>query len=398
MKLTFSSRDVLEWNTDEVIDTHGVLKALENPATPLRVKLGIDPTSSNLHLGRTIPLWRLRAFQEMGHHVDIVIGDFTGRVGDTSDKDAERPMLSQEEVEKNYQSYFDQIWMILNPEKRDQVTIHLNSTWLGKLSFYEVAELADIFSVNDFVKRELIARRLESGKRVSLREQLYPLMQGCDSVALRSDVELGGTDQRFNLLAGRALLENAGLRPQAIITNDLIAGTDGRKMSSSWGNVIALVDSAEEKFGKVLSIADEVLPQYLGLLPFSAQPFTSEVLAQRLAAGENPRDLKLAIAWSIVTLYHGEEAADHAKAGWVAQFSEHQLPENIEEVVLSLPTDIVSVMVDAGGASTRSDAKRLLEQGGVRIDGAVVTDFKQEISVPALLQVGKRHYRKIIAA
>jgi len=397
MKLRFTTRDILDSGVTEIIGEAGLKKALA-AGRPLRVKLGIDPTSPNVHLGRSLPLWRLRAFQELGHEIHLVIGDFTGQIGDTSDKDSERPMLSPEAIQVNMTQYLEQLWMILNPDLKERVTVHYNSEWLGKLTLAELSRLADAFSVNSFVKRELIARRLEAGARVSLREMLYPVMQGYDSVMLKADVELGGSDQRFNLLAGRDLQERAGQPPQAVIMNRLIAGTDGRKMSSSWGNVISLLDTPADKFGKLMSVADGLMADYLEALPRTARPFTQEKLAERLAAGENPRDLKLKLAEALVELYHGEAEAKKAEDGFVSQFSKGGEPEEIPEFPLgSGRSALTSLLVRAGLAPSKAEARRLVEQGGVRVDGAVITDASSELDYfpGLLLQVGKRRYLRI---
>ena len=400
MKLEFTEKDCLEWAVAEIIDPEPIQAALKT-GKQLRVKLGIDPTSPNIHLGRSIALWRLRAFQELGHKIDLIIGDFTGQVGDTSDKDSERPMLTEQTIQDNLSHYLEQLWMILNPEKKELVEIHYNSTWLAPLSFAQISTMADVFSVNSFIKRELVAKRLEEGSRVSLREMLYPLMQGYDSVMLKTDIELGGTDQRFNLLAGRLLQERAGQHPQSLIMHILIDGTDGRKMSSSWGNVISLRDTPEDKFGKLMTVHDQIMPQYLSVLPSSVFPFSKAELKERMAAGENPRDLKMQLAEVLVTLYHGEEKAREVREAFIAQFTDNKLPEDIP--VLSLKTvpqsgnwlDILDVLVFSQIASSKSDARRLLEQGGVKIDQKVITDLNFQIKPGVILQVGKRRFLKI---
>ena len=404
MELHFTEKDILESAVAEIIGDESLKSSLAS-GKKLRVKLGIDPTSPNIHLGRSIPVWRLRAFQELGHEVHLIIGDFTGQVGDTSDKDAERPMLSEETIQHNLTSYLDQCWMILNPDKKDQIHIHYNSEWLNTLTLSKLSYMADAFSVNQFIKRELIARRLESGSRVSLREMLYPVMQGYDSVMLKADVEIGGTDQRFNLLAGRALQEQAGQPAQSIIMNTLINGTDGRKMSSSWGNVIALLDTPQDKFGKMMTVLDEVMIDYLLVIPISARPFTKEEMEQKIAAGENPRDLKMKLAETIVALYHGEEEAEKTRLAFIAQFSDNQKPTDIPIVKMSElqgeggSISLVEVLVQTELAPSKSEARRLIEQGGVRIDDVVVQDTAAIISLTEnkLIQVGKRRFVQLDA-
>lgn len=402
MILHFSEEDILTSGVDEIIGEES-LKSRLRSGKPLKVKLGIDPTSPNIHLGRSIPLWRLRAFQELGHEIHFIIGDFTGQVGDTSDKESERPMLSEETVAANLKFYFEQVWMIFNPDRKDQVHIHYNSEWLSEMTLGKLSYLADAFSVNTFVKRELIARRLEAGSRVSLREMLYPLMQGYDSIAVEADVEIGGTDQRFNLLAGRILQEQAGQEPQAIIMNTLINGADGRKMSSSWGNVISLLDTPADKFGKVMTILDELIPEYLLVLPISARPFTAEAYHTRFQAGENPRDLKLELAEAIVALYHGDEMGKECRSAFTSQFSEHQKPTDIPEVSLDTlrhigpETGLVDILTETQLAPSKSEARRLIEQGGVRVDDMVISDTGYQLELrPMLIQVGKRRFVRLV--
>ncbi len=403
MTISFSVEDVLQTAVSEIIDAERLQTALTS-GEKLRVKLGIDPTSPDIHLGRSIPLWKLRAFQELGHEIYLIIGDFTGQVGDTSDKESERPMMTIGQINENMVRYEEQLWMVLNPEKKEQVHFHHNSEWLSKLSLGELAGLADAFSVNTFIKRELVARRLESGSRVSLREMLYPVMQGYDSLMIEAHVELGGTDQRFNLLAGRTLQEQKGLTPQVLIMNPLISSTDGRKMSSSWGNVISLLNSSADKFGKMMTVPDDQMTEYLLVLPRSIWPFSAEELASRMG-NENPRDLKMQLAWTLVALYHGEQEADRVKEAYISQFSEGQLPEDIQEVSLNdLPLEndsieLVGLLVHLQLAPSRTEARRLIEQGGVRINGDAQSDVFLTITPQdqMLIQVGKRNFRRLIA-
>jgi tyrosyl-tRNA synthetase len=403
LSLQFTEEDCLSHGVTEIIGGENLREALRTRA--LKVKLGIDPTSPLIHLGRSITLWRLRAFQELGHEIHFIIGDFTGQIGDTSDKDVERPMLSRETIEENLRRYEEQVWLILNPDKREKVFFHRNSEWLAALSLAEVGALADAFSVNSFIKRELVAKRLESGSRVSLREMLYPLMQGYDSVQLGADVEIGGTDQRFNLLAGRTLQERYGQAPQAVIMNHLIAGTDGRKMSSSWGNVITLLDSPEDKFGKLMRIPDEILEEYLLIFPLSAQPFSQEELRDRLKRGENPRDLKLAMAEALVALYHGQEIARQTREQFIAQFQLQQLPEGEAMVQVAWReglTVLDALVADPAIAGSRSEARRLIQPNGVKIGpyasgrpftGEKCTDPFRQVQSGEVIVVGRKAVR-----
>ncbi len=397
MQLQFSLSDCFEYLVADSVDTERVWKDAENGKV-LKVKLGIDPTSVNIHVGRAIPLWRLRAFQELGHQIQIVIGDFTALVGDTSDKDSKRPMLTPEQVQANLVDYEKQLWMVLNPEKKDQVTFRYNSTWLGTLTFSEIAELADVFTVNQFIKRELIARRIEAGNPVSMREMLYPIMQGYDSVVLESDIEIGGSDQWFNLLAGRSLQEYKGQPAQAIITNVLINGTDGQKMSSSVGNVISLNQPAFGMFTQGMQIADSMLKESLNIFPRSAYPFTPEELDARLASGENPKNLKQELAVRMVDLFYGDGQGNEALARWERERSE--LPSDIAEYSVTGEVMLTQLLVDSGLTPSKSEARRLIEQKGVRIEG-VVQETDLLLAAASLtgkvLQVGKHSFVRLVS-
>ncbi len=384
--------ELLTRGVSEVVDYKNLEKLLLS-GKKLRVKLGIDPTSPNLHIGRAVVLWKLREFQELGHKVVFICGDFTGLIGDTSDKEAERPMLTEAQVKANLKSYFAQAGKIIDASKAE---MHYNSKWLKKLGFLEIGKMADTFSLHEFSSRELIKKRLDAGKRVSLRELLYPLMQGYDSVAVKSDVELGGTDQRFNLLAGRSIQPLYGQTPQNILTMDLLPGTDGRKMSSSWGNVINLVDTPEEMYGKVMSISDELIEKYfvfttkLSLLEIKT--FLQDVT--------HPKTQKQRLALELVTLYHGRQKAERAQEEFVAQFSLKQLPADIPEVKLRPgKMSLVDLLVLTKLAVSKSDARRLLEQGGVKVNQEVVktdSELHLEKKNNLLLQVGKRKFVRIV--
>ncbi len=357
----------------------------------LRVKLGIDPTSPNIHLGRAVALRKLRDFQDLGCEVHFIIGDFTGVIGDTSDKESERPMLSEAVVEENLKTYFEQAYKILDREKTVE---HRNSEWLSKLSLKEVSGLATGFSLHEFIARENIRKRLDEGKRISLREVLYPLMQGYDSVMTEADVEIGGTDQRFNILAGRTLQFSFGKNPQSIILMNLILGTDGRKMSSSWGNTINLLDGPNDMFGKVMSIPDELIGSYF-------VHCTRVVMAdvEEIMKAENPRDAKVRLAREIVTLYHGADAAAKAEEYFVNTFSKKEIPEDIAELRIGDGTGIIDVIMSAGFAETRSDARRKIEQGGVELGGERITDWNFSISSDRsgkVLKVGKKDFVRIV--
>lgn len=358
--------------------------------TQLRIKLGIDPTSPNLHIGRSIPILKLRDFQELGHQIVFIVGDFTAVIGDTSDKDAERPMLEREVIEKNKESYYAQAGKIIDLSK---VELHYNSEWLEPLTYRQIGEHADLFSVADFTARENIKKRLDLGTRVSLREMLYPLMQGYDSVAIRADVELGGTDQKFNVLAGRPLQEHFGQAPQNVILNPLIMGLDGRKMSSSWGNVINLTDEPNDMYGKVMSLTDNLVEEYLMLTTRVPLSEISEILAL------HPKEAKMRLARELVTLYHNQQAAERAEASFTATFSEGSIPEDIPHIAIAGPAAIIDILVSSGMAVSKSEARRLLEGGGVvnAADDLPLT-VESMVTGETTLRVGKRRFLKIITA
>lgn len=382
--------ELLTRGVEEVIGEEELCKRLM-AGERLRVKLGIDPTSPNLHLGRSIPLLKLRDFQNLGHQVVFIIGDFTGTIGDTSDKDSERPMLAREVVERNMKTYREQAGKILDLSRCE---VRYNSEWLGKPGYAEIGEQADQFSLNEFMSRELIRRRLDEGKRVSVRELLYPLMQGYDSVMVKADVELGGTDQRFNLLAGRTLQKHYGQEPQAVIMNPLVEGTDGRKMSSSWGNTVNLTDAPDDMFGKVMSIPDDLIISYFTFMTrMPLENVNRRVSA--LASGANPRDAKLELAWELVRMYHSETAADKAQNGFISMFSKGEAPEEMPEFKLAEGMTVVDVLVSSNLCSSKTQARRDIDGGGVKLDGEIVSDYETRPSFGSILQKGKRHYVRL---
>jgi tyrosyl-tRNA synthetase len=391
MTIKENINELLTRGVEEVINRKELETALLGKQK-LRVKLGIDPTSPNIHIGRAVVLWKLRAFQDLGHKVVFIIGDFTGLIGDTSDKDAERPMLTEAQVKQNLKTYFAQAFKILDKSKTET---QYNSKWLKKLGFGEIGKLANLFGLHEFESRENIAKRLKAGKRVSLRELLYPLMQGYDSVAVKADVELGGTDQRFNLLAGRTIQPAYGQKPQQILTMQLLEGTDGRKMSSSWGNVINLNDSPTEMFGKVMSINDELIEKYFLLATRMPQKEIDTVIKNK----KNPRDQKIILAENLTALYHGKELAKKATQNFISQFSHNQLPEKIDSITVKPGKySVVELLVITKLVNSKSEARRLIEQRGVKINSETVAEQQMEIGKKnnLLLQVGKRKFIKIV--
>ena len=384
-------QELLTRGVEEVIDRQHLEAALSS-GKKLRVKLGIDPTSPNIHIGRAVVLWKLRAFQDLGHKIIFIVGDFTGLIGDTSDKEAERPMLTEAEVKANMKTYFNQAFKILNPK---QTETHYNSEWLKELGFLEISRMADKFGLHEFSSRELIKKRLDAGRRVSLRELTYPLMQGYDSVAVKADVELGGTDQRFNLLAGRTIQPLYNQDSQDILITKLLEGTDGRKMSSSWGNVINITDKPDDMFGKVMSISDDLIVKYLNLATRVSKEKVENVEKQ-LKDRVNPRDLKVELAIEIVSLYHGDKSAKKAQKEFEKVFSKKELPENIKEWHLKEGEGgIVNVLSGSGMVASKTEAKRLVDQKAVSINGEVVESWDSQVRKDDVIKAGPRKFLRI---
>ncbi len=384
--------ELLSRGVEEIIDVKDLREKLLS-GKKLRVKLGIDPTSPNVHLGRSIPLIKLRDFQDLGHQIVFIVGDFTGVIGDTSDKDSERPMLTAKTIKENLKDYKKQIGKLINVSKAE---FKFNSKWLKKLDYLDICEQANLFSINQFSSRDNIRRRLDEGKRVSLREMLYPLMQGYDSVAVKADVELGGTDQKFNLLAGRDLQKHFGQTPQNILMNPLVEGLDGRKMSSSWGNTVNFLDDANEMFGKIMSMKDEFVVKYFELLTRVPLSQISEY-RKALENGENPKNIKVILAKTIVTMYHSQKDADKAAGAWEETFSKGGIPTDVEEVSVASGTKLKSVLVENKIVESNSEFSRLLSVGAIKnaeTEEKIMSDI--EITENQILKVGKRRFVKII--
>jgi tyrosyl-tRNA synthetase len=382
-------KQILSRGVVEVIDAKNLEEKLKSGKT-LRVKLGIDPTSPNIHLGRTIPLLKLRDFQLLGHTVVFIVGDFTGTIGDTSDKESERPMLSEEAIKENLKTYIDQVGKIIDTSKAE---IYFNSVWLSKLGYAEIGKQAEGFSVGDFIARENISRRIEEGKRVSLREVLYPLMQGYDSVQVKADVEVGGTDQRFNLLAGRTLQKMYGQEPQDIIMNPLVEGLDGRKMSSSWGNTINVTNTPNDMFGKVMSLRDDLIITYFNLLTRAPEDSIKEFETQ-LQNGANPRDTKVQLAKEIITFFYSADEANKAEEYFVTLFSEKGIPSDAPEHEIQKEIFFADAAISAGLVPSRSEYKRKLEERAVRfIEGEnerIIEDPQEIVQTDGALRIGKK--------
>jgi len=364
---------------------------------PLRIKLGVDPTAPDIHLGHTVILNKLRQFQQLGHEVIFLIGDFTGMIGDPSGKSATRKALTQEDVLANAKSYEQQVFKILDPDKTH---LRFNSEWLGDQSSVDMIKLASSCTVARMLERDDFHKRYQSGQPIAIHEFLYPLLQGYDSVALEADVELGGTDQKFNLLMGRELQKQHGQTPQVILTMPLLEGLDGvRKMSKSYDNYIGIDEPANEIFGKLMSISDELMWRYFDLLSFKTNA-ELDALRERVAAGENPRDIKFLLANEIVARFHDEAAADHAQQQFIDQFKKGKLPENIPELTLSVSEEgmgIAQLLLASELVTSTSDGFRMIKQGAVRIDGERVNDknLRLQSGTSHIYQVGKLRFAKV---
>ncbi len=386
--------ELLIRGVEDVIVKEHLEQALKS-GRQLRVKFGIDPTGPNIHLGRSIPLRKLKVFQDLGHQIVLIIGDFTATIGDPSDKLSKRPTLAKEQVQENMRDYAKQLGKILDMNK---VELRYNSEWLEKLSLKDINELADCFSFQQMASRRNFKDRIDKGEDVSMREMLYPLMQGYDSVVVKSDVEVGGFDQLFNVMAGRAIQKQYGHPEQDILTTQMLEGTDGRKMSTSWGNVITIVDEPNDMFGKIMAIKDELILKYFWLCADVSQD-ELDGYEKRLNEGANPRDIKMELGKKIVALYHSKEAAENAAAEFEKVFSKKELPEEIAEHKISAnPISLADLLVESGISKSKGEAKRLVEQGGVEIDGTVGKDWGKLIEFKGgeVAQAGKRKFVKII--
>ncbi|MDD5083479.1 MAG: tyrosine--tRNA ligase [Candidatus Moranbacteria bacterium] len=388
--------EILTRGVSEVIDLDR-LRARLLSGESLRIKFGIDPTSPNIHLGRAVSLLKLRDFQNLGHTIVFIVGDFTGVVGDTSDKESERPMLSSEAVHQNMRSYVEQAAKLLDIDK---IEVHYNSEWLGKLDYNEIGEHADQFSVAEFIARDNIKKRLDAGKRVSLREMLYPLMQGYDSVAVEADVEIGGNDQRFNILSGRKLQAHYKQVPQDVLLTNLILGTDGRKMSSSFGNTINLLDGAQDMFGKIMSAPDDLIIDYLVHCTRVPMQEISQIAEGIVSGTLNPRDAKLRLAKEVIMIYHGADAADEAERYFIDTFSKKEIPQDVREVTVKIDEKYIDVLAKNGLAESKSDARRKIDQGGVSLEGEklFIDALVAEGDDDKVLKVGKKDFVKIKVA
>ncbi|MDO9169435.1 MAG: tyrosine--tRNA ligase [Methylobacter sp.] len=391
--------DVLEHllrGTDEVLIKQELIKKLEE-GRPLRIKAGFDPTAPDLHLGHTVLINKLKQFQDLGHEVLFLIGDFTGMIGDPTGKNVTRKPLTRDEVIDNARTYEEQIFKILDPTK---TLVMFNSSWMNAMSPADLIQLAAKHTVARMLERDDFSKRFKGGQPIAIHEFLYPLIQGYDSVAMKADVELGGTDQKFNLLVGRQLQEAFGQKPQVVMTMPILEGLDGvQKMSKSLNNYVGIADSADDMFGKLMSISDELMWRYFELLSFC--PMTEIALwAEECKQGANPRNYKVKLAQEMIERFHDAAAAVKALENFEARFQRGAIPDEIDEVELKLDGasyGIANILKDSGLTESTSEANRMIKQGAVKIDGEKVSDQKMEIPAGTqhVYQVGKRKFARV---
>ncbi|HHT7633257.1 tyrosine--tRNA ligase [Pasteurella multocida] len=382
----------LKRGVDEILSEADLIEKLKENR-PLRVKLGADPTAPDIHLGHTVVLNKLRQFQQFGHEVIFLIGDFTGMVGDPSGKNTTRPPLSRDDVLRNAETYKQQIYKILDPQK---TRIVFNSSWLGELGTEGMIRLTSNYTVARMLERDDFKKRFSNNQPIAIHEFIYPLLQGYDSVALDADIELGGTDQKFNLLVGRELQKSTGQKPQVAITLPLLVGLDGeKKMSKSLGNYIGVAESPTEMFGKVMSISDELMWDWYDLLSF--RPLTEIAqLKQEVENGRNPRDIKVLLAKEIIARFHSEADAEAAEQEFINRFQKGAMPEEMPELTFEGEMGLANLLKEAGLVASTSEANRMVQQGGVKIDGEKVEDAKLVIKAStAVYQVGKRKFARV---
>ncbi|MGE5097840.1 MAG: tyrosine--tRNA ligase [Betaproteobacteria bacterium] len=391
-----SDMDVIRRGAEELILEEDLKRKLAK-GKPLRVKAGFDPTAPDLHLGHTVLMNKMRQFQELGHHVMFLIGDFTGMIGDPSGRNATRPPLTPEQIAQNAETYKAQVFRILD---RDKTEIMFNSTWASQLGAAGIVKLAGSYTVARMLERDDFAKRFAEQRPISIHEFFYPIMQGYDSVAMKADVELGGTDQKFNLLMGRELQKQYGQEPQVILTMPLLEGLDGvNKMSKSLGNYVGITDAPNDIFGKLMSISDDLMWRYIELLSF--EPLEAiRGWKREVEGGRNPRDIKVRFAQEIVARFHDRKAADAALEDFEARFRHGGVPEDLVEQFMEVPgadAAIAQVLKTAGVCPSTSDAHRMIEQGGVRVNGEKVSDKSLRLAAGTtyVLQVGKRKFAKV---
>ncbi|MFA7216540.1 MAG: tyrosine--tRNA ligase [Candidatus Paceibacterota bacterium] len=382
--------EILSRNIEEVFVLDSLKKRLLS-GEKLRIKLGFDPTGSNIHIGRASILRKLKSFQDLGHQIIFIVGDFTAKIGDPSDKLEKRPTLSKEQILENLKNYKDQVGKIIDISK---VEFLFNSEWLSKLGFEEVTQLAESFSVQQMLNRRNFKDRFDKGVEISIREFLYPLMQGYDSVAVSADVEIGGFDQLFNLKAGRVIQKHYGKKEQDIMTVKMLEGTDGRKMSTSWGNVINIIDDPYEMYGKIMSINDNLIYNYfVSCTDLSLEEINN--ISKELEEKENYKEAKSRLAKEVVSIYHGKDYGEKAEKNFEETFSKKGTPENILKISISENTPIVDVLIDQQIIESKTEWRRLVSDGAVSKDGVKIIDSNIN-SLSGIYKIGKRRFIQII--
>lgn len=386
---------IFERGTDEILPLDELKKKLAKNK-PLRIKAGFDPTAPDLHLGHTVLINKLKQLQDLGHEILFLIGDFTGMIGDPTGKSATRPPLTQEQVIENSQTYQAQVFKILDKEK---TTVVFNSEWMDKMSSAQMIQLASQYTVARMLERDDFSKRYKSGKSISIHEFLYPLIQGYDSVALESDIELGGTDQKFNLLMGRELQKQAGMEPQVILTMPILEGLDGvQKMSKSLDNYIGIDDAPDDMFGKIMSISDKLMWRYLELLSFESLNTIADWKIE-VENGENPRNIKFRLADEIITRFHSAESATQAQQNFIDRFAKNKVPDEMPEFSFDTGIKIANLLKEAGLVNSTSDAFRMIKEGAAKIEGEKITDRNLEPEIgTATYQVGKRKFARVTIA
>lgn len=394
--------ELLIRNVEDLIVHEDLEKKLRS-GKKLRIKFGIDPTNPKIHIGRATPLWKLRAFQDLGHKITLVLGTFTGTIGDASDKNSERPLVDRKTIETNMKTYTKQISKILDMKK---VEVFYNGDWFDKMPLSDFFKLTQLFTIQQMSERENFAKRIEAGKPVGIHETLYPMLQGYDSVVMKTDIEVGGTDQLFNMLAGREVQKAYGMEPQNVMSFHLLEGTDGRKMSSSWGNCIYIDDEPVDMYGKVMTIRDELIPVYFkmctdvaleqveALEQAMAGVVVEDGMMSTFANPGNPRDTKASLARAIVARYYGKKAALEAEETWSKQFRDGEKPKNIATKNIK-PGKLIDI-VSENFALSKSDVRRLIAQKGIKVNDKPAESTDQQISADSLVQIGKRRFIQFI--
>ncbi len=385
--------DILVRGVEDVFVKESLRKRLLS-GKKLRIKFGVDPTGSRIHIGRAVPLRKLKKFQDLGHQIVFIIGDFTAQIGDPSDKLEKRPGLTYAQVKENISTYRQQIGKILNLSKTE---FHFNSKWLHTLNFQKISELSEMFSVSQMLERRNFKDRYLKGEEISVREFLYPLIQGYDSVMVKADVEIGGFDQLFNLKAGRVIQKKYGFPEQDVLTVSMLSGTDGRKMSTTWGNVINITDAPSDMFGKVMSVSDDLIEQYFLLCTDIDAEEIKEIGESIRNHRVNPKDHKVRLAKEIVSIYHGKKEAKKAEEGFFRVFKDGAIPNDATEVSVGKGVNLVDILVEQGIVSSKTEGRRLIEDGAVydMVTSRKINDVNEKIFQNLMLKVGKKRFIKI---